>query len=90
MNRRVSLHGWSYSGIAWTNRDGQAVVTLPPFAELHHSGFEVTLEPVGGNGRATLLDEISDGRFTIATDTPHRKVAWRVTAYRDEEEPCSS
>jgi hypothetical protein len=28
---------------------------------------------------AQIAAEFSDGRFTIATDEPHVKVAWRVT-----------
>jgi len=31
---------------------------------------------------AEIAAEMMDGRFTIATDEPHVKVAWRVTGQR--------
>jgi hypothetical protein len=30
---------------------------------------------------ARVTAELGDGRFTIATDQPHVKVAWRITGY---------
>lgn len=73
---------WSYSGEAWTDGDGRAVVSLPPFVRSHRAGFEYELTPVGSGCKATIVEEIVDGRFTIATDKPHVKVDWRVTALR--------
>jgi hypothetical protein len=32
-----------------------------------------------------VLEEIDDDRFTVATGRPHVKVAWHVTAMRDEQ-----
>jgi hypothetical protein len=78
----VGKHGWSYSGIAWTDRDGRAVVTLPLFARLHDAGFEYELATVDSQSSVELTDEIVDGHFAVATDEPHVKVRWRVTAYR--------
>lgn len=76
---------WSYSGEAWTDGDGRAVVHLPPFIQTHRAGFEYELTPVRSRCSATVSEEIADGRFTIATDEPHVKVAWRVTALRGED-----
>jgi hypothetical protein len=76
--------GWSYSGEVWTDGQGRAVVLLPPFVRVHDAGFEYELRPVGSACTATVAEEIADGRFTIATDEPHVKVAWRVTALREE------
>ena len=58
--------------------------TCPPFTRAHRAGFEYELTPVGSRSSATVAVEIADGRFTIATDEPHVKVSWRVTALRGE------
>jgi hypothetical protein len=73
---------WSYNGEVWTDSDGRAVVALPPFVRTHRAGFEYELTPVGSGSTAVVAEEIADDRFTIATDEPHVKVAWRVTALR--------
>jgi hypothetical protein len=76
--------GWSYSGEVWTDGAGRAVVVLPQFVRAHRAGFEYELTPVGSGCSATVAAEIVDDRFIIATDGPHVKVAWRVTALREE------
>jgi hypothetical protein len=73
---------WSYSGEVWTDANGRAVVVLPPFVRAHRAGFEYALMPLGSASSAFVAEEIEDDRFTIATDSPHVKVAWRVTALR--------
>jgi len=73
---------WSYSGEVWTDGDGRAVVVLPRFVRVHQAGFEYELTPVGSRSPAVVADEIVDDRFTIATEEPHVKVAWRVTALK--------
>lgn len=75
--------GWSYSGEAWTDAQGRATVLLPPFVRSHHAGFAYELTPIGIECSARVLEEIADDRFTIATDRPHVKVGWRVTAFAD-------
>ena len=74
---------WSYSGEVWTDDDGRAVVVLPTFVRAHRAGFEYELSAVGSRCSAVVAEEIADHRFTIATDAPHVKVAWRVTALRE-------
>ena len=86
MNKGVGKHGWSYSGVAWTDRDGRAVVNLPVFARMHDAGFDYELETVDSPSRVELVKEVLDGRFTVVTDQPHVKVSWRVTAYRADDE----
>jgi hypothetical protein len=76
--------GWSYSGEVWTNAYGRAVVALPIFVRTHRAGFEYELTPVDSACSATVKEEIVDDHFTIATDDPHVKVAWRVTALKGQ------
>jgi hypothetical protein len=64
----------------WTDADGRAVVVLPPFVRSHRAGFEYELTPVDADCSATVAEKIVDDRFTIATDKPHVKVAWGLTA----------
>ena len=75
---------WSYSGEVWTDAEGRAVVVLPSFVRAHRAGFEYELTPLGSSANASLASQISDDRFTVATTQPHVKVAWRVTALREE------
>jgi hypothetical protein len=81
---------WSYSGDVWTDDDGRAAVVLPPFVRAHRHGFDYELTPLESRCSAVVAEEIADNRFTIATDEPHVKVAWRVTALRATEEPSLS
>jgi hypothetical protein len=74
---------WSYSGEVWTDGDGRAVVVLPTFVRAHRAGFDYELTTVDSRCSAIVADEIADDRFTIATDEPHVKVAWRITALRE-------
>jgi hypothetical protein len=71
---------WSYCGEVWTDGDGRAVVLLPPFVRAHRAGFDYELTPLGSDSTAVIADEVVEASFTIATDEPHVKVAWRLTA----------
>ena len=79
--------GWSYSGEVWTDSDGRAVVVLPPFVRAHNAGFDYELKPIYSACSAAVAEEIKNERFTVATDEPHVKVAWRVTALTEERKP---
>jgi hypothetical protein len=81
----IPREGWSYSGDVWTDGDGRAVVVLPTFVRAHRHGFDYELTPLESPCSAVVAEEIADNRFTIATDGPHMKVAWRVTAFRASE-----
>jgi hypothetical protein len=76
--------GWSYSGEVWTDGDGRAVVALPQCVRAHRAGFVYELTPTDSTRSASVAKEIVDDRFSIATDEPHVKVAWRVTAFNEE------
>ena len=75
---------WSYSGEVWTDAHCRAVVVLPTFVRSHRAGFEYELTPLDSRAQARVAEKVSNDRFTIATDQPHVKVAWRVTALREE------
>jgi hypothetical protein len=81
---------WSYSGSAWTDSHGKAIVVLPPFVRVHPAGFDYEVTPVDSGCSAFVAKEILDDRFTIRTDKPHTKVAWRVTARRAAGKPSPS
>lgn len=87
VSQRRVREGWSYSGEAWTNEGGLAEVVLPPFVRAHRSGFEYELTPVDSGCSATVAEEVADDRFTISTDEPHVKVAWRITPLREASYP---
>jgi len=82
--------GWSYSGETWTDADGRGVVLLPSFVRAHSAGFDYELRPIESDCSARVAEEIVDGRFTVVTDVPHVKVAWRVTAQRRRTDPHPS
>ena len=70
--------------------EGRAVVILPPSVLLHPAGFTYELE-VDDVGTARVESPVGpDGRFTIATDVPHLRVAWRLTPYRAAGEPSQT
>jgi hypothetical protein len=74
---------WRYSGEVWTDAEGRAVVVLPAFVRTHRAGFEYQLTALESDAEARIAEEIADGRFSVATDRPHVKVAWRVTPLRE-------
>ena len=78
--------GWSYCGEVWTDAQGRAVVSLPPFADTHRQGFHYELSPVG-TPCAARVAEIETNRFAVETEEPHVKVAWRVTPLRAPRDP---
>jgi len=81
--QRKPREGWSYSGEVWTDGEGRAVVVMPQFVRAHQAGFEYELTAIDSPCSARVAEEIADDRFTIATDEPHVKVAWRITALRE-------
>jgi hypothetical protein len=77
-----------YGGEVWTDARGYATVALPRSAGRLHGDLEYELRPSPPAVTATVAAQLIDGRFTIATDEPHVKVAWKVTAQtvtREEE-----
>jgi hypothetical protein len=80
---RAVRESWSYSGEVWTDHEGRAVVSLPPFVRAHVAGFDYELTAVGSPAEASVAEPIADGKFAIVTEQPHVKVAWRITPLRE-------
>jgi hypothetical protein len=77
-----------YSGEVWTDARGLATVALPRPAGYLRGNLDYELRACDRAVTAKVVAELLDGRFTIATDEPHVKVAWRVTSQtlRQKEE----
>jgi len=73
-----------YHGEVWTDGRGYATVTLPAAAPL--PPVEYALQPLGGEISVRIAVELREGRFTIATDHPHVKVAWRISRRNEESQ----
>jgi hypothetical protein len=76
----------SFHGEVWTDARGQATVSLPPGAYAPQTELEYALRPIDGESVVHLMAELHDGRFTIATDEPHVKVAWRISRRKEESQ----
>jgi hypothetical protein len=79
------MNGIAYHGEIWTDGSGFATVRLPADAGRLEPPLEYELCDLDPPSRARVTAELEDGRFTIATDEPHVKVAWRIS--RRKEEP---
>jgi hypothetical protein len=69
-----------YVGEVWTDARGRATVTLPEGARVAARGLRYELRPCQDRVGARVVAELTEGRFTIETDEPHVRVAWRATA----------
>src|SRR5438876_8276392 len=72
----------SYHGEIWTDARGYATVRLPAGAGRPLPPLAYELCDLDPQSSARVTAELNDGRFTIATDEPHVKVAWRVSGRR--------
>jgi hypothetical protein len=72
----------AYSGEVWTDARGLATVNLPEYAEAPQPPIEYAVRNLEGRAATRVAAELEDGRFTIETDQPHVKVAWRITGQR--------
>jgi len=77
----------SFHGEVWTDARGQATVSLPRDAFPPSAELEYALHPIDGESGARVAAELLDGRFTVTTDQPHVKVAWRITGHRPPSRP---
>ena len=69
----------SYHGEVWTDGRGYATVRLPEEADVLLSPpFVYELRDLEPPSSARVTGELENGRFTIHTDEPHVKVAWRI------------
>jgi len=72
----------AYHGEVWTDGRGFATVRLPSPADPLVPPLEYELRDLEPPSSARITAELEDGRFTIATDEPHVKVAWRISGHR--------
>ena len=74
----------SFHGEVWTDARGQATVSLPLDAYPPQAELEYALQPIDGESGVRLTSELREGLFSIATDQPHVKVAWRISRRKEE------
>ena len=74
----------SFHGEVWTDARGQATVSLPEDAYPPRAELEYGLRAIEGESGVRVVAGLREGRFTIATDQPHVKVAWRVNRRKEE------
>jgi hypothetical protein len=72
----------AYHGEVWTDARGYATVRLPAEAGPPEPPLEYELRDLEPPSSARVTAELKDGRFTIQTDAPHVKVAWRISGRR--------
>ena len=74
----------AYHGEIWTDGRGYATVRLPANAGSLKPPLEYELRDLDPPTTARVTAELERGRFTIATDRPHVKVAWRVSHRKEK------
>jgi len=74
----------TYHGEVWTDGRGYATVELPAAADALLPPLEYELRDLDPPSSARVTAELHNGRFTIATDQPHVKVAWRIRRRKEE------
>jgi len=69
----------AYHGEVWTDSRGHATIRLPAEADPLQPPLEYELRDLEPQSSARITAELEDGRFTVATEQPHVKVAWRIS-----------
>ena len=77
------MEGDPYHGEVWTDGSGFATVRLPVGAGQLKPPLDYELRDLDPPSSARVTAELEDGRFTIATDQPHVKVAWRISRRKE-------
>lgn len=77
----------AFHGEVWTDGRGFATVRLPTGAERLLPPLEYELRDLEPPSSARITAELDGGRFTIATEQPHVKVAWRISGRRPAGQP---
>jgi hypothetical protein len=80
-----AMNSIAYHGEVWTDGRGFATVRLPDEAKSLEPPLEYELRDLEPPSSAHVTAELEDGRFTIATDQPHVKVAWRISRRKEKE-----
>jgi len=73
----------SYHGEVWTDARGFATVRLPVEVDPPQPPLEYELRDLEPASTARVTAELRDGRFTIQSDRPHMKVAWRISGRKE-------
>jgi hypothetical protein len=73
------------NGNTTTNKQGEAIVTLPDNFVALSQDFRYQLTVVGQFAQAIVLQEVKGHQFKIKTDKPNVKVSWQVTAIRHDQ-----
>jgi hypothetical protein len=74
----------SFHGEVWTDARGYATVRLPAEADALQPPLEYELRDLEPQSSARVTAELKEGRFAIATNQPHVKVAWRISRRKEE------
>jgi hypothetical protein len=69
----------SFRGEVWTDARGQATVSLPQDAYPPQTQLAYALRPIEGESTVRVVAELENGHFSIESDEPHVKVAWRIS-----------
>jgi hypothetical protein len=80
---RPSQEEISFRGEVWTDARGHATVSVPSDAVPPRVALEYALHPIEAGVEARVTSELRDGCFSIATDEPHVKVAWRISTRKE-------
>ena len=75
----------AYHGEVWTDARGYATVRLPAEAGPLEPPLEYELRDLEPPSCARITAELENGRFTLATEEPHVKVAWRISGRRPSD-----
>jgi hypothetical protein len=73
-----------YNGIATTDANGEATITLPNWFEALNEDYRYQLTCIGQFAQAIVSQEILHNQFSIKTDKPDVKVSWQVTGIRHD------
>jgi hypothetical protein len=73
-----------YNGNVVTDAKGYATMTMPAWFEALNGDFRYQLTAMNSFARATITQEIHDGKFRIRTSRPNVKVSWQVTGIRHD------
>jgi hypothetical protein len=75
-----------YDGVATTDAEGFATVSMPDWFEALNRDFRYQLTVIGDGAwaRARVYRRLQDGRFVIQTDLPGVEVSWQLTGIRKD------
>jgi hypothetical protein len=82
--RLSPAHDVAYHGEVWTDARGFATVRLPAGGDQLLPPLDYELRDLEPPSSARVTAELHNGHFTIATDHPHVKVAWRISRRKEE------